>query len=274
MTATCSNESPSQTIKEFIVGALAGAVTESIFYGVDSAKVLIQMGQAVKISRLLNGVGPLMLLGTAPSFGTFFACYSALTSSFQSFDPDGDPYLHVFAASTAAAVPTSFVSVPADLIKKQIFSADSSTFRQAVTTIYRNRGLAGFIIGWRINIIRDVPFVAVKMSLYEGLSRAYTARFRPDVEISGLETGGIGFFSGFLTAIVTNPMDTVNTRTKSGELAHLRILAAHAYIIKTGGFLALFRGLGPRVVTTGLGATVFWYIHYHIHRFIIPPAQI
>jgi hypothetical protein len=80
--------------------------------------------------------------------------------------------------------------------------------------------------------------------------------------LSSLEAGLVGLLSGVLTAILTCPIDCVNTRIKSGEraLQNLSVTAAHFEIIKKDGVTALFRGLVPRSAILGLGSTVFWFL--------------
>jgi hypothetical protein len=145
----------------------------------------------------------------------------------------------------------------------------------------------------RANIARDVPFVILKMSLYEELSRRYLASkslsvgYRsntsssssssslsaapgPGPGLSSVEAGGVGFVSGALTALLTAPMDNVNTRMKSGEggFAALSLRQAHLEVLRRDGAAGLFRGLGPRVVITGVGSTMFWFVYSQLQKHI------
>jgi Mitochondrial carrier protein len=87
----------------------------------------------------------------------------------------------------------------------------------------------------------------------------------------------VGFGSGCATSVLTMPLDTVNTRIKSGEMQGMRLadaLVSHNYlsipvrfsqlllqvmIARRDGTLALFRGLVPRTILVGFGSTFFWY---------------
>ena len=129
-----------------------------------------------------------------------------------------------------------------------------SAFRQ----VAREGGVGGFFLGWRANLTKDVAFAAIKMSLYEGVARAYVQLVRPisppsrqasspdtaasssagtahgsssSDGLSPRESAGVGLASGALTALATCPIDNVNTRIKSGELgAGIGVLAAHAEV--------------------------------------------
>jgi solute carrier family 25 S-adenosylmethionine transporter 26 len=70
----------------------------------------------------------------------------------------------------------------------------------------------------------------------------------------------MGFLSGILTAVVTCPIDCVNTRIKSGELSTSSMIGAHMEIVRKNGAAALFRGVLPRCVIIGFGSMVFWGI--------------
>lgn len=154
-------------------------------------------------------------------------------------------------------------------------------------------GVKRLFLGWQANLIKDVPFVGIKMSLYEGMARVYlclkdkninknltsykdglkdnstktTTAVNADA-LNSLEAAGVGFVSGLLTAVLTCPIDCVNSRIKSGELANFGVISAHMEIIRKDGVGALFRGVVPRGAILGLGSTVFWYLQATILHMI------
>jgi predicted membrane protein len=290
----------------------AGILTEVIFYGLDSYKVMKQAAEPIRMSRLFKGVVPLSVLGSGPYFGTFFICYNPIRNTFDDKFGRGFESTSVLLASVFSAVPASILAVPADVIKKNLMlmgkeslqktsisnGANNINMSRVASHIYRSSGLSGFFLGWQANVLRDVPFAAIKMSLYEGLARLYLTLKRPAdddsvaaIRFSGSSSGNknhssfatgstsggtgsrlnadaldkwesaqVGFASGVCTAVLTNPIDCVNTRIKSGELSHLGMASAHREIVRRDGWRALFRGLAPRSVVLGLGSTVFWYL--------------
>ena len=116
--------------------------------------------------------------------------------------------------------------------------------------------------------MKDVPFAGLKMSIYEGVARVYLRYSRSSVDTTNLgadaltsvEAAVVGFGAGCVTSVITTPLDNVNTRIKSGELAEFGIIKAHMEIVKRSGAYGLFRGLIPRTLTIGFGSTLFWYI--------------
>jgi hypothetical protein len=144
--------------------------------------------------------------------------------------------------------------------------------------IMHESGARGLFLGWQANILRDVPFVAIKMSLYEGIARAYlrakngvsAAKMITSADsLTSIEASGVGFTSGLATAILTCPIDCVNTRIKSGELANFGVVGAHMEIVRKDGVTALFRGVVPRGAILGLGSTVFWYLQATLMHMIM-----
>lgn len=260
-------------------GAIAGIGTEVIFYGLDSYKVMKQAGEPLQMSRLFRGALPIAMLGSGPSFGVFFFGYGYLRDhSQQLLAPYNVPAsIPVLVASLISAVPSSLVAVPADVLKKRLIlttEGNKSLFATAKSIVAKD-GIAGLFVGWNANLLKDIPFAAIKMSLYEGIARMYldmvyvqTSK-RPEWKdqalnsdmLSQQDAAVVGFLSGAVTAVLTNPLDCVNTRMKSGELSQMSLLQAHKHIVKQDGVKALFRGIIPRITIIGLGSTVFWWLY-------------
>lgn len=281
------------TLRECLSGGLAGALTEGIFYAIDSGKVMRQMGQRVEVARLLNGLGPMIMLGSAPSFAVFFGLYGPGKKYLE--DDWGQvlsPFAQVLVASVAASVPTSIIGVPADVLKKRMMVTGEG-FRGAYTALIRQQGWQSLLTGWKINVARDVPFVAIKMTLYEGMLRYYlrwrslqgaghaveevaghghagSAHARASA-VSSAESAMVGFGSGMLTAVLTQPMDVINTRTKAGGMAGASVREVLLSLLRSDGAGALFRGLAPRILTTGVGSTVFWFLYASVQQAIASP---
>jgi hypothetical protein len=278
-----------------VAGGAAGALTELIFYSLDSAKVQMQAGKRVgNISSLFKGMAPTILAGSAPSFAAFFATFTPIKNALNARhrrNGDGSPNatfetLNVLAASSLAGIPSSLVSVPSDVVKKRLLlNGGEASWGSTARSIWHENGIRGFMVGWRTNLVRDIAFAAIKMTLYESCSRVYLAmvenplqnhQFDPESSstskssssppkrtesdhLTAPEAAAMGLLSGALTAVITQPIDCVNTRIKSGELASFSIARAHSEIVRRDGVQALFRGLAPRAVILGVGSTVFWY---------------
>jgi solute carrier family 25 S-adenosylmethionine transporter 26 len=254
-------------IVDGFVGAVAGFTTEFIFYGMDSYKIMRQTSPGGKVvySQIFKGIFPIVSLGAIPCYGVFFGCYRPVKKITDDYFGDSSKE-SVIISSTLASIPSSLCYVPADTVKKRMYlGAGKLSLRQTYNTIMQESGYRGFFLGWQANVARDIPFTAIKMSLFEAIGILYARVVKnkeaKDYKFNNLETAAIGFVSGTLTAISTNPLDCVNTRIKSGELEKFTILQAHFEIIRRDGAKALFRGVVPRSMMVGVGATVFWYIY-------------
>lgn len=86
-------------------GAIAGVISEILFYGIDSYKVMLQVSSKVadnnnrgnftasstpmsSVFNLFRGAIPIAIMGSGPSFGVFFLCYSPLHDYFTRLTND------------------------------------------------------------------------------------------------------------------------------------------------------------------------------------------
>jgi solute carrier family 25 S-adenosylmethionine transporter 26 len=261
-------------IQDGVVGAIAGFTTEFIFYGMDSYKIMRQTSPGGKVvySQIFKGILPIVSLGAIPCYGVFFGFYRPIKKLTDDYFGDSSK-LSILISSTLASVPSSICYVPADTMKKRMYLRSGKlSLQQTFASIVQESGYRGFFLGWQANVARDIPFTAIKMSLFEGMTLLYAQvmhkKEAKDCKFTNLETATIGFVSGTLTAICTNPLDCVNTRIKSGELEKFNIVQAHIEIIRKDGAKALFRGVVPRSLMVGVGATVFWYIYANTKNFV------
>jgi solute carrier family 25 S-adenosylmethionine transporter 26 len=235
--------SPSSWQTDALAGGTAGIATDLIFYALDSAKVKMQAGKSITqggVGHLFRGALPTALTGSAPSFAAFFAAYTLCkteldSKSFSSFQSIGlsNESISVLVASTIGGIPSSLAGNPSDVVKKQMFAGahhGTPSWMSTASSIYRLHGLGGFMHGARANLAKDVPFAAIKMSLYEGCARAYLSFTRPQQRHLGssvlnkTETAFMGLASGALTAFITCPLDCANTKIKSGDFGSRGVL--------------------------------------------------
>ena len=175
-----------------------------------------------------------------------------------------------------SAIPSSIAAVPADVIKKRLIlghhdsnlnhrhSNSHSSVAATIRAIYRTGGAREFFLGWKANLSKDVLFSAVKMSLYEGWARVYlSVKNRSSgkytvgtaADLNGYEAAGAGMVSGVATAVLTCPIDCVNTRIKSGE---------EIMQMDCCNMLIVYHLL-PSIHHLSIHASIYLYIHLFIH---------
>lgn len=139
-------------------GAIAGIITELIFYSLDSYKITKQVNVEQKIvnmklnhkasfMKLWKGALPIALLGSGPSFGIFFLFYNPIhyyTSSTIGYQNES---ISVLLASVISAIPSSIIAVPADVIKKQLILNSNKNFRITLQNIIHTGGIKQLFLG-------------------------------------------------------------------------------------------------------------------------------
>jgi hypothetical protein len=113
-----------------------------------------------------------------------------------------------------------------------------------------------------VNLVRDLPFAAVKVGLYELLMSSYKSLYGMDKRdvISPQGAAMCGVASGVGCAILTCPLDVINTRIKSGEASSTSIVEVGRQIVSKEGASALFRGVAMRSIVLAIGSSIFWPI--------------
>jgi hypothetical protein len=242
-------------------GATAGAIADGVLYGIDSAKVRAQSepiaGSGIKV--LYRGFLPTILCGSVPVFGTFFLLYAPLRDGLKKNNRTELLPL----ASAICAVPATIIAVPSDVLKKRLVLGLDDTVSSALRhAMQQRRGIGGLFAGWQVNIIRDIPFAGVKIGLYEWFAYEYCQFYRmEDSEgISAVGASICGVTSGVCCAILTAPLDVINTRIKAGTSQYTSILKVASEIVGREGVSALFRGVAMRSVVLGVGSSIFWPI--------------
>jgi solute carrier family 25, member 38 len=255
-------------------GAVAGIVADSVLYAIDSAKVR-QQSEPVKASGggggiriLFRGMAPTILLGSVPVFGTFFLLYAPLRemlhySEYQSLLP---------LASAVCAVPATLVGIPSDVIKKRLVLGVDPNFMAAIQHVTADRGWKGFFAGFQVNLIRDIPFAAVKVGLYEMFAAHYKSWNGQSTKDRITAQGAVicGVASGVACSILTCPLDCINTRIKDGSTTSTSIWEVGKQIVKKHGVSALYRGVVMRSIVLGIGSSIFWPIQRSTAHWLQP----
>ena len=241
-------------------GATAGLVADSVLYAVDSAKVRAQSkvgGGSSDYRILFRGIVPSIALGSIPVFGTFFFLYAPVREYLHHSSSLEEYQLQFILPLTSmiCAVPATIIGVPSDVIKKRLVLGIDKNFFPAI-----NRG--GLFAGWHVNLVRDLPFAGVKVGLYEMFVSYYKSWYGLSKRdpISPQAAALCGITSGITCAILTCPLDVINTKIKASETSSTSILDVGKLITKNDGVKGLFRGVAMRSIILGLGSSIFWPI--------------
>lgn len=246
-------------------GATAGAVADAVLYGIDSSKVRAQttpVAGATDFRVLYRGLGPTILLGSVPVFGCFFVFYAPIKSILQ--QRHAESLLPI--ASACCAIPATVIGVPADVVKKRLVLGMDSNAATAIRHVVAQDGIyRGLFAGWHVNLIRDIPFAFAKIGLYESFVcgyKKYIQKVPKQEKVSVIGSSICGVFSGVSCAILTCPLDVINTRIKADSTnshsTSIREVARE--ILERDGVKAFFRGVVFRSFVLGVGSSIFWPI--------------
>jgi hypothetical protein len=259
-------------------GAAAGLAADSVLYAVDSAKVRAQskpvQGGRGGLRILFRGIVPSVLLGSVPAFGIFFFLYAPVreilchSSSLSS----GQQAILLSMASVCAAIPATIIGVPSDVIKKRLVLGIDANLSVAIRHATAERGWRGLFAGWHINLIRDCPFAAVKIGLYEIFASRYKSwcGLSKNDPIPPQGAAVCGITSGIGCAVLTCPLDVVNTKIKAGKTSSISIREVGKQIVLNHGISGLFRGVAMRSIALGLGSFIFWPIQRSVSHYWQP----
>lgn len=226
-----------------LAGALATMVSDMSMHPMDCIKTLQQsdQGMGLNVGQAAQVVyAQLGLAGFYKGFGTFALCdsvggalkfstFEVLKRQVQPKLPEGATKNAVlFACAAVAFVASSVITVPGELLKQQLQMAHYSGLWEATTSIMKTHGVSGFYQGYEGVFLRDVPYTAMELGLYEMLKNAYSSMQQqqqqhetgegsstaspaptslgPSVEI--VAAGLTGAIAGYLTT----PLDTIKTK--------------------------------------------------------------
>lgn len=194
------------------------------------------------------------------------------------------------AAGVTSAMAAQLVWTPIDVVSQRLMVQGSGGSKTTVlanlnSENYRNGfdafrkimcadGAIGFYRGFGISILTYAPSNAVWWTSYSMVHRliwgafgSYLGNnnlgggFRPDSKAMVAVQGLSAVMASGVSAIVTMPLDTIKTRLQvldleeNGRRRPLTFVQTVRNLVKEGGLVACYRGLGPRWASMSMSAT-------------------
>lgn len=247
---------------------MAGTCTDLFFFPIDTLKTRLQAKGGFFVNGgwrgVYRGVGS-AIIASAPGASLFFLSYEATKKFLQPWSKSisnnetiSNGLIHMAAASLGEIAACS-VRVPAEVIKQRAQAAHYPSSWAAFTSILKNttgEGVwLGLYRGWGSTILREIPFTIIQFPLYEylKLTRARTLGIK---EVTPHEGAICGMIAGGTAAAITTPLDVIKTRLMLHE-SRTSLWAVSKSIIKEDGYMAFWKGVGPRTMWISAGGAIF-----------------
>ncbi|XP_057970539.1 probable mitochondrial adenine nucleotide transporter BTL3 isoform X2 [Malania oleifera] len=168
---------------------------------------------------------------------------------------------HLWAGAVAAMVSRTFVAPLERLKLEYIVRGEQKNLFELIQTIAATQGLKGFWKGNFINILRTAPFKAINFYAYDTY-RNHLMKFSGNEETTNFERFVAGAAAGITATLLCLPMDTIRTKIVApGGEALGGVIGAFRHTIQTEGFLSLYRGLGPSIISMAPSGAVFYGVY-------------
>lgn len=281
-------------MKSAMSGGIAACLTHFIMVPVDVVKTRMQLNPTAYPSTkaafrtILKSEGAHGLaLGLGPTNygyltqGMFkYGLYELFKTNFakalgQERAEKNAHLLYLTAGMTAEVIADVFLT-PFEAVRIRLVSDPGyargtlGALRKVATT----EGLAGLYRGFVPLVMKQVPYTAVKLTVFEAMEELlYTHVMSwPRHELSSLTQLGVttvsGFVGGVASAIASHPADTILTRANVAE-------GGLFVVLRQVGFGGLWAGILPRMGMVGVLAALqlLAYDTAKVALFGLPPSQ-
>ena len=257
------------SIFNFVSGGVGGLAVDIVLFPLDTLKVRLQSTNGVSGRALYRGLYKGVsstLVGSFPDAGIFFLTYEASKSWLSSFTTSKDNPLIHSVSSTIAECTACVVRVPMEQIRNQMQTGHHTSLGRAFVKNWiepngMSSKLSGAYRAYVPTVFRDVPFSFIQFPVYEALKLKWASRLNR--ELMPYESATCGAFAGSFAASITTPFDVCKTRLTIGVPSRLgtpyvTFVGTIRTIVSEDGYLALFSGIGPRMLWMGCGAFILF----------------
>ncbi|XP_025907657.1 mitochondrial 2-oxodicarboxylate carrier isoform X2 [Nothoprocta perdicaria] len=174
---------------------------------------------------------------------------------------------------TEAVVVNPFEVVKVSLqANRSAFTEQPSSFVQARQIIKTDGlGLQGLNKGLTATLGRHGVFNMVYFGFYFNVKNILPVSKDPNLEF--LRKFGIGLVSGTIASIINIPFDVAKSRIQGpqpvpGEIKYRTCFKTMATVYKEEGFLALYKGLVPKIMRLGPGGAVMLLVYEYVYAWL------
>uniref|UniRef100_A0AAQ4RHM4 Mitochondrial 2-oxodicarboxylate carrier n=1 Tax=Gasterosteus aculeatus aculeatus TaxID=481459 RepID=A0AAQ4RHM4_GASAC len=248
---------------QIIAGGSAGLVEICLMHPLDVVKT--------RISGFYKGILPPIVAETpkrAVKFFTFEQYKKLLNLTPLS------PGLALSVAGLGAGLTEAVVVNPFEVVKVSLqanrdsFAEQPSSFAQARRIINSEGfGLRGLNKGLTSTLGRHGVFNMIYFGFYFNVKDAIPSS--PDPTLEFLRKFAIGLVSGTISSCVNIPFDVAKSRIQGpqpvpGEIKYRTCFQSMALVYREEGYLALYKGLVPKIMRLGPGGAVMLLVYEYV----------
>lgn len=266
--------SKTEWFPSLISGACAGLIVDVSLYPLDTLKTRLQSGKDFRkvggFRGIYKGMGP-VILGSAPGAALFFVTYDT-SKKFLGItkESNSNGAISYMMSACLGEVVACTVRVPVEVIKQRSQTISHLSSLKILQRTLQTENIRGLFRGYKITILREIPFSFIQFPLWEYLKHLTSKR--TGKAATPMQAGWCGFFAGGIAAAVTTPLDTAKTHIMLAQKKE-RAALGHMYpvlkdIYKKRGVKGLFAGVLPRSLWISIGGFLFLgtyeFVHSHL----------
>jgi len=243
---------------------------------IGDAKAMVSMALAPGAAReLYLGLGT-SLVGAVPVSLVYMPTYELSSIALKAISSTGVLLPTAQLASVLTGCACALVRVPLTLIKSRVQLGLFATPWLALAAALQS-GWRELFVGLGATITLDVAYALVQFSALEQLRLVGGLLSGGRVLTSG-EDALIGFLTGALTAIATEPLDVVRTRLQTQkrrtasvggtDFGYTGLVDGLRKAVKQEGLIVLWRGLLPRLLLKSLGSSIWYAVYMGVRKML------
>lgn len=250
-------------------GAIAGAVSETLLFPLDSLKTRLQSRRGFVASGGFVGVYRgvfTAIAAAAPASAIFFSTYEGTQRTLRPYDTTHSVLAYCgigMVASIAGELAAGIWRVPVDLVKQRQQSGGNQGVREVWEGV-RSTQRSVFIASYQASFMRDIMHSSLQFPMYEYLKLVCaSSQGLSREQLPTWQAATCGSVAGVVSAVLSTPLDLLRTRlnlydgapSTKGPNALLKEEIESVY--RTQGVVGFFAGGACRAAWMGLGGFIF-----------------
>jgi solute carrier family 25 S-adenosylmethionine transporter 26 len=182
-------------------------------------------------------------------------------------DPFPSKLIERIIISSIATLPQNSIKIPFEVIKQKMQTTGGQVSRDdVIKEIMSTQGFKGFFVGSNAQLLRELPYNAIQMSMFEFLQDLYVSAGLKGTNDAYMAAIG-GLFASCFAALWTQPADVIKTKIMAGDNSDIisptsgapNIVHIVKEIYSKEGWRGFFVGFKPRLALVSLGGLVYFW---------------